>query len=397
MKPPSGRPPVADRLLVVFGDIEMGTGGRTDDFPHGDFLGQLIGAYNRKPYRDIAVDLVFNGDTFDLLKTPFAGAFPRHITAEVAVGKMALVAEEHPAFFGALRRFLAHPHAERRVHFIVGNHDAELVFPEVQEQIRALCGGNARVLFPGFRLAIDKVLIEHGSQFDRMFQVDEQQPIVELNGERFLHISWGAAALLDTMIPLRDLLGFYDRLQPRDQVLTLLPDLRDLLVDRFWSYWLHDFWRGYFDGSDPTKEITWTMLKEVVWRFRSESTLVLFEQSLIDRMIGSDAFLLYVVGHRHQTQWTSFGDRKILQAGCMRNEYMVDARGEDLRPIVKTYVEVRLRDGRPVTSGFVEVEAPPVPEGYLPASIFTVVEQLRALSNPESREAQQEQQRQEQR
>jgi UDP-2,3-diacylglucosamine pyrophosphatase LpxH len=395
VKPPSAHPPPADRLVVVFGDIEMGTGRRTDDFPHADFLGKRILAYNRKPYRDIAVDVVFNGDTFDLLKTPIDGAFPRRITAAVAMAKMAQIAAEHLPFFAALRRFLAHPHAERRVHFIVGNHDAELVFPEIQAQIRALCGDNPRVLFPGFRLAIDKVLIEHGSQLDRMFQVDEKQPILEVGGERILHISWGAAALLDTLIPLRDLLCFYDRLQPREQVLTLLPELRDLMLDLFWSYWLHDFWRGYFDHPDPTKEFTWTMLKEVAWRFRSESTQVLFEQSLVDRMMQSDEFLLYVVGHRHQTQWTSFGDRKILQAGCMRNEYMVDESGESFRPIAKTYVEAWLRDGRPVLSTFVEMEPPPAPEGYLPESIFALVDRLRELANPESRDAQHRQQVQE--
>ncbi len=380
---------------MVLSDIEMGAGGRTDDFPHSDFLGELITSYNLAPYRDLAVDLILNGDTFDLLKTPFEGVFPRHISAAVAVGKMAKIAEVHGPFFAAVREFLAHPHAERRVYFVVGNHDAELVFPEIQQQISALCGNDPRVQFPGFRLAIDKVLIEHGSQFDCMFQVDEQQPFVTFGGERILNISWGAAALLETLIPLRDLLGFYDRLQPRELVLSLVPEVRELLVDRFWSYWLRDFWRGYFDGSDPTKELTWTMLKEVVWRFRSESTQVLFQTGLVERMNGSDEFLLYIVGHRHDAQWTSFGDRKILQSGCMRNEYMVDAQGESLRPIVKNYVEAWLRDGRPVVSTFVELEPPPVPEGYLPASIFEALEQVRALSVPASRVAQVEQQRRE--
>ncbi len=288
--------PAADRLLVVFSDIEMGGGGPSDDFPHSDFLGALIASYNHDEFRELDVDLVFNGDTFDLLKTPFEGAYPRHITAAVAMEKMNQIALAHGAFFAALREFLAHPHAERRVHFIVGNHDAELVFPGVQAQLRQLCGDDPRVFFPGFRLAISQVLIEHGSQADRMFQVEEATPIVKFSGEEILHISWGAAALLETVIPLKGLLGFHDRIKPKQLLLDLLPELHDFLMDRFWSYWSRDFWRGYFSSSDPTKEVTWTMLKELIWRFSSQNPEVLTRDGLHQRMVATDEFALYVVG-----------------------------------------------------------------------------------------------------
>ena len=373
-------PPAADRLLVVMSDIEMGNGGHTDDFPHSDFLGELIISYNGPRYRDLPVELVFNGDTFDLLKTPWQGAFPSHITAAIALGKLSQVAAAHPAFFAALRTFLAHPNAERRVQFTVGNHDAELVFPEVQDEVRRLCGGDPRVLFPGFRLAIGKVLIEHGSQRDRMFQVDEAQPFIEFGGERILHISWGAAALLETVIPLRELLGFHERLKPREQVLQLVPEINEFLTGRFRSYWLRDFWRGYFRDRDPTKELTWPMFKEVLWRFSSHSTDVQLQEGLVARLAQSDEFHLYVLGHTHEARWTSFGDRKILTAGCLRNEYMLSPSGDALWPMPKSYVEAWLREGRPVISSLVELEGPPHPEGYVPASIFAVAQTLRDLA-----------------
>lgn len=395
--PAPGRRPCAsaDALLVVMGDVEMGGGGATDDFPHSDFLGEVVASYNRGAARDLPVDLVFNGDTFDLLKTPSRDAFPRHVTAAVALDKLAQVAAAHGPFFAGVREFLAHPRAERRVHFVVGNHDAELLFPEVQERVRALCGGGPAVLFPGFRAALGKVLIEHGSQADHMFRMDEAQPFVEFGGERVLHLSWGAAALLETIIPLKGLLGFHDRLKPKQLLLDLVPEIRELLVDRFWSYWLRDFWRGYFRGSDPTKEVTWTMLKEVVWRLTSKNAEVLVHDDLAQRLAQSDEFQLYVVGHRHEARWTSFGDRKILQAGCLRNEYMLGPRGESVRPIPKCWVEAWLREGVPVVSTFVEQEGPPAPEGYVPASIFDVVPAVRALAAPASRAAQEDQERRE--
>ena len=200
---PDGTPRAPDRLLAIFSDVEMGTGGPLDDFPHPEFLAGLIDAYGAHPGRELAIDLVFNGDTFDFLKTPVADTFPRHITAELALSKLEAIASAHRPFFAAVRGFLGGSSGERQVHFVVGNHDAEL--------------------------------------------------------------------------------------------------------------------------------------------------------------------------------WIGFGDRKLLQAGCMRNEYMIAGSGEVLRPIPKCYVEAFLRGGQPVVSRFVELEAPPAPEGYVPASIFDVLPAVRAL------------------
>jgi hypothetical protein len=371
-------PTSADRLLVILSDIEMGAGGPTDDFPHSDVLGDLLLRYNEGPTRELPIDFIFNGDTFDLLKTPYNGAFPRHITRDAALGKMQAVSAAHPLFFEAVKALLEHPHAERRAHFIFGNHDAELAFPELQSLVRTQCGNDPRISFPGLSLDIGRVHIQHGSQSDPMFRVDPKALFVDYEGERILNISWGAAALLDTVIPLKDLLCFHDRLKPKELLFKLVPEIRDLLTARFWSYWGRDFWKGYFKGPDPTQQLNWTMLKEVVWRFASKNPDVMPLDELTSRLSSSDEFLLYVLGHKHQPAWTSYGDRKVLQAGCLRNEYMLLADGA-IRPIQKSYVEAYLRDGVPVISHLIEVESPPAPEGYVPTSIFDVVPAVRAL------------------
>jgi hypothetical protein len=371
--------PEADRLLVVFSDIEMGTGGPLDDFPHSDFLGSLILGYNQGPLATLPVELVFNGDTFDLFKTPFEGAFPRLITREIALGKLEAILAAHPAFCAAIQEFVAHPGAERRVHFVAGNHDAELAFPAVQERVRARCGGGPRIGFPGLELRVGRVHIEHGSQHDPLFRMNPEELLLDVEGEPVLNISWGAAALLDTLMPLKELLYFHDRLKPKSVVLKLLPEIRELMLERFWSYWLRDFWKGYIGGLDPTQRLTWGMLKEIAWRFGSKNPDVMPGDELARRLALEDDVLLYVVGHKHQAAWTSHGDRKILQSGCLRNEYML-LPGGGLRPMPKSYVEAYLRDGRPIVSELVEVEGPPPPEGYVPASIFDVLPALRGLA-----------------
>ena len=189
----------ADRLLVILSDIELGAGGVLDDCPDSDFIGELILGYNRGSSAALPVDLVLNGDTFDLLKTSLDGSFPRHISEPVALAKFALVADAHPDFFEALGAFLAHEEAPRRVHFVVGNHDLELQFTGVPREILRRVGGRGEIRFPGFEMAIGDVHIEHGAQEDPMFAVDLSRPFVRHKGEVILEnpltILWIAVPL----------------------------------------------------------------------------------------------------------------------------------------------------------------------------------------------------------
>jgi UDP-2,3-diacylglucosamine pyrophosphatase LpxH len=358
--------------LVILSDIEMGAGGLVDDFPQSDFLGELIQSYNRPAYDKIAIDLVFNGDTFDFLKVDYQGTYPRHINQQLALAKAMRVTNAHPKFFSAIRRFLAHQDASRRVFFITGNHDAELAFAGVREHIWDLCDHNPKVKFPGFELRLGQVHIEHGSQHDRLFQVDADNPLVTHNGESILNISWGASALLDTVIPLQDLLYFHDRLRPKRVLLKLMPELKELLLSRMWNYWTREYWKDYFGGSDPTRKFTWTMFKEVAWRFSSKAVETILGDRLEKRLHEQDDIRLFVIGHQHRPRWEAFGDRKLLQSGCFRNEYMIVGEGKDLRAMPKVYVEAWLKEGRPVSSQLVEIPSPKPPEGYLPDSIFDV-------------------------
>jgi UDP-2,3-diacylglucosamine pyrophosphatase LpxH len=389
-----------DRLLVVISDIEMGTGGPEDDFVHSAFLGERLLRYNEGRYADLAVSLVFNGDTFDLLKTDHLGRFPRHIGRGIATAKMMRIADAHPAFFAAVRAFLEHARAERQVYFVVGNHDAELLFPEVQRFVAHRCGSNQQVLFPGLTLDIGRVRMEHGSQADPMFRLDPDQLFVPYNGEDVLNISWGSAALLDTVIPLKPLLYFHDRLKPKNQVFALLPDVKELLVGIMWKYWTRDYWQGWFSENDPTRKLSWNIVKEVVSRLGSNDIEVVMDPVYRQELQQSNRFRLRLVGHQHETGWWSFGDRKLLQTGCIRDEYMLGNQGKILRPIPKSLAEVYLTGDEPRISHLVEFEGPQVPAEYLPATIFEVVPKVRSLlgtaaERSEQHAAQQEQEERE--
>lgn len=373
------RPEDADRVIVVFSDVEMGAGGETDDFPHGDFLGELMLSFLDGPMADRAIDFIFCGDTFDLIKTPYMGGYPHHITKDVAVGKMTSVAAAHPKFFEAISAVLEHPGESKAVHFVVGNHDPELLFPKVQGFLRALCGSDRNVHFPGFETRLGPVHLEHGCQSDPLFRIDPQKPFIDAKGTQLLNLSWATIALLDIAIPLHPLLYFHDRLRPKHLLMEKIPEIRELLFAKAWRYWTKDFWREFMSMKDPLLRFNWTMLKEIVRRFTTGNPDVSMNTKWLKSTVEKGDCEVFVTGHLHQVGTTYQGSKRILQAGCFRDEYFITDEGAGFHPVLKPYYEIYIRNDQVIGIVWREVRGPDRPPGAYPASIYDIVPRVQAL------------------
>jgi hypothetical protein len=372
-----------DHAIVVFSDVEMGAGTETDDFPHTRWLAELFLAYNESGWASRPVDLVFNGDTFDLLKTPIDGQFTHIVDSGVATEKMRRIIAAHPVFFSALRAFLRHRQAARRVFFTVGNHDFELLFPEVRQLIREAVGPGAENLhFPGFSIDIGDVHIEHGSQADPLFRLEPATPFIEWNGRPILNLPWGAVALLDVAMPLHAVLYPCDRARPRQSILTMLPEVRTLMLDRYWQYWTRDWLGAWWSASDPVKNVSWAMFREVASRLQSGDASIQLDPRL-ERTIAEGSHRLSVLGHLHDAAWHSAGRAKMLRTGCMRDEFFVDDDGRVGEVLPKVYAEILMAGGKVFRSQLVEVEGPRGAAAAMPASMHDVLAHVRTLIGPD--------------
>lgn len=385
-----------DEALVIVSDVEIGPGGPTDDFPQSDFLGDLLLRYCAPPFDDVPLTVVFDGDTFDLLKTPTSdGAFPIHITEAIALDKLERVLAAHAPFVERLRSFLAHPGAPRMISFVVGNHDMELLFAGVQERLREALGHPERVLFPGIRHQRGQVHVEHGQQHDPLFAIDTERPFLEHAGETVLNLPWGTVALLEVAMQYLPELHQLDRLKPKRAVLAALPEVKDLLLGAYWRYWTRDFWQSYWATRDPLRRVSWSMLKEVAYRFGTGDPDVSMQDCrrlLHDRR---DETTLIVLGHEHEPAWWSSAGRRVLRTGCFRNEWELDVEGGAHRLLPKVYAEVFLRGDVPVRSHLVEVDAPPPPDPMVPSDLAEVLDHLPRLRAAQVEGDQQARRRQE--
>ena len=134
-----------DQYKVVISDCHLSAGryfeGKFN--PHEDFFfdQEMIeffeffssGLYGDGADGPVSVELVINGDYFDFLNVPYLGEFEEGITEEIALVKLEAIIAGHPRVMDALRKFASKPN--KKITYLIGNHDAELFFEKVRERI----------------------------------------------------------------------------------------------------------------------------------------------------------------------------------------------------------------------------------------------------------------------
>lgn len=358
-----------DKIVLVFSDIEMGQGGERDDFPQSNFLVELFSRYNFQEYTEADIEIVFNGDTFDFLKIDYQGRYPHFITEKIAKNKFEKIYKTHKVFFEGIEEFLKYGKGERKVHFIYGNHDSEIMFKSIQNLIKKKCGGSENIFFPGFSVSIGDVYIEHGSQVDPLFYVDPKNLFIKHNGEIILNLPWASVALLNVLIPLQKELYHIDRLIPKRNLFNLLPELKEWMQNVTWDYWKKDYLAKYLKKSDPLKVVSWTMIKEIVKRSMFFNPDVQTEHDYYHKMVHTDDYKVYVLGHEHHCNQYSYGNRKFIQLGCMRNEFMIEDEGRSFSAIPKSYLEIKMRSDKTLSTTIHEVIYEDFPESYWPSPL----------------------------
>ena len=208
------------RIKIICSDFHLGTGrlaldGAVDemeDFVSDRAFCDLLEFYRTGEFVDAEVELVLNGDTFELLGLVAPGEVePEVITEAMSLARIKRVLEGHPDLCGALRSFAAAEH--RSVTLMVGNHDQDLLWAEVQQLLREWIGPNLRVLSEPY--LFDGVHVEHGSQHDvhNRFDPDDWSMVHE-DGRRMLRLPWGSDFFISCMLRIKQLRPYANRVRP---------------------------------------------------------------------------------------------------------------------------------------------------------------------------------------
>jgi UDP-2,3-diacylglucosamine pyrophosphatase LpxH len=177
------------KFKIIISDLHLGAGfadagNGLEDFTSGaEFAGLLAQFQAESEASGLEVELLINGDAFEMLQTPnletFEPAFPYPPQVYLSssepdsVRKMQLIVAGHPRFFQALRTFVHHESPRRSVTFLKGNHDINLHWRGVQAVLRQAVAahGDRTSLLRFVERSVNRegIYVEHGNQYASVF------------------------------------------------------------------------------------------------------------------------------------------------------------------------------------------------------------------------------------
>jgi hypothetical protein len=201
--------------IYIISDIEMGRRDITDDFSDDHVLVDFINKINSSNPGG-KITLVLNGDIIDFLKMAYHGHYPRHITEEISSWKLNEVITKHPIIFDALKNFLTNPH--HFLHFVIGNHDADLIWPSLQKKLKQILDQEQRVTF-NYHYQNKDLHAEHGHLLDSFFSFNVKTPIIKYKKKDILKLPWGSHACFTHLNHLKIKFPAEERMFPKPMVL----------------------------------------------------------------------------------------------------------------------------------------------------------------------------------
>ena len=222
-----------DKIKIVISDCHLSAGrffeGRLnshEDFKFDEEMCDFFeyfstGKYGEGPDGPVEVELFINGDFLDFLNVPYYGEFEDAITEEISLYKLEAVFAGHPKVMVGLKRFASHPN--KTITYMIGNHDADLFFPKVQETIIRKWDPDGS--FPSKKVTViaDRdhvryeggVEIHHGNQFEAVHVLNFEKPILKtFLEEPVLNIPWGSFYVLKIVNRLKGEREYLDKVRP---------------------------------------------------------------------------------------------------------------------------------------------------------------------------------------
>jgi len=223
--------------LYVFSDVELGGGTVTDDFASDGLLVDVIKKINDSKGE---IDLIFNGDSFDFLKCPIVRKqftfYLEHVTVNVALEKLGYIYKSHENIFNAWKEYLKDK--KHKLFFLHGNHDYELLFPEVQEKIKSILESE-NVFFQEYYFE-NKVYVEHGHLRDTYFAYDPKIIFREYKGKKELNIPALFSGFSTFFMDSKEQNPFLERIEDRRNLFAIVPSFRAKMIYLVIKYYIHN-------------------------------------------------------------------------------------------------------------------------------------------------------------
>lgn len=207
------------KIKLVVSDFHLGKGRHLsdgtpnllEDFTADRQFMEFLDYHRTGAYKRAEVELIINGDFFNLLQVDYRDKFTDVITESDALHKTMSILKGHPELFDKLSEFSREPH--HSVTFILGNHDPGLLWEGVQETIRWRLAGQVRFVMEAYYY--EGVHIEHGNQYLADNRYDRKHYFLSKNlPEPIINLPFGSFFLIHYLNEIKKERPYIDKVYP---------------------------------------------------------------------------------------------------------------------------------------------------------------------------------------
>jgi UDP-2,3-diacylglucosamine pyrophosphatase LpxH len=337
------------KLKLVVSDFHLGKGPYREDgsvnvfedFRQDGKFAEFLDYHADGEWRGGEVELVVNGDFFNLLSVDLDGRMQEAITERVAVEKTDSILRGHPVAFEALARFARM--AGRSVTFLMGNHDPGLLFGGVREAIARRIGGTHRFILDAYDF--DGVHVEHGMQREPMNAFNPSRYFRERNGEVFLNLPLGSRYIIHVLNELKAQRPYIDKVAPFASYYRWALFNDPEAVIRISIRSARFAFAAALQKIPHLDPLPLAVLAKRILRFTAFPSLEHEARHLLARK----GYHTVIMGHTHVPLYREYGrDRVYVNTGTWNTMTSLDV-GSLGRTEQLTYAHVEYVDGRPRT------------------------------------------------
>ncbi len=334
------------KLKLVVSDFHLGNGryrrdgsvNQLEDFQYDEEFIEFLEFYGKPQDQERDVELILNGDFFNMIQLVPEEQTLGILTERAAVAKAEAILAGHAELFKALREFNAAPH--RRLVFVLGNHDPQLLWKGVQEAIRRAIQGE--VVFVEDVYRFDGVHVEHGHELEPIFRMKKDRYFLTKGySEPVLNLPWGVFFVKDYLYGIKRRRPYMDKVSPYKYFFRwcLLNDFWFGLVALFRYFWF--ILKTRFSNLPLKRAGAFKGFGAVLFLTRSP-TLAEEVAEIIER----EGCRIVILGHTHIPVHLNLGAGEYLNPGSWNDITHLDIPnlGHGRRLI---YVQVDYRQGKP--------------------------------------------------
>jgi UDP-2,3-diacylglucosamine pyrophosphatase LpxH len=205
-------------IYLILSDLHLGKGkflkngqlNILEDFFEDEKFAEFLEYYSSGQFYLKNVHLVLNGDILNLIQIDNDGVFSHIVDEKLSIKGIDKIYQGHRQFFDAIREFLKSPN--KKVTYIIGNHDAAMAFPGAKKRLQELIGEDLNI---DFELDENGVYIEHGHKYEVINTVPMKNYFLEgPNGKEILNLPWGSLFCINVLPRLRKERPYIDKVRP---------------------------------------------------------------------------------------------------------------------------------------------------------------------------------------